>query len=70
MIWFFIFLFLWGLEDDSNVGGTELLFSALLTEAGVGVIVGLCVWVEERVMEWELIEPFAKLLVKIGRAHV
>lgn len=45
------------------MGGTELLFSALLTEAGVGVIVGLCVWVEERVMEWELIEPFAKLLV-------
>lgn len=34
-----------------------MLFSALLTEAGVGVIVGLCVWVEERAcdglgMDW------------------
>lgn len=58
----FHFLFLWGLEEDSKVGGTELLFSAQLMEAGVGVIVGLCVWVEERVMQWEWIEPRATLL--------
>lgn len=40
----------------------RVAFSAWLTEAGVGVIVGLCVWVEERVMQWEWIEPRATLL--------
>lgn len=44
-------------EGGGKVGGTKLLFSALLTEAGVGVIVGLYVWVEERAcdgleMDW------------------
>lgn len=61
----FIFLFLWGFEEgDGKVGGTKLLFSALLTEAGVGVIVGLCVWVEERACDGrEWIGARAKLLV-------
>lgn len=67
MFFYFYFLFLWGLEEDGEVGGTELLFSALLTEAGVGAIVGLCVWVEERVMDWDWIEPRAKLLVNKTR---
>lgn len=54
----FIFLFLRGFEEGGGkVGGTKLIFSALLTEAGVGVTVRLCVWVEERAcdglgMDW------------------